>query len=158
MSTVYYKITRNIDASVQDFLVAQLSADSWNCRVEYDFSEAFKEPLPCIVMNADDNPDKRLEVGSNQLMKNFVLEFRLFCTGNAQRKDLRDWLLGKVMSGIPYYEYSLTDGVETKSALKGRISVNQIISNRKDISNAENLSKFDRYRQLMSFNIRVATT
>jgi len=152
------RITRCLENSVIDYIEAQLTADSWSgIRVEVDFSEAFKEPLGCIVINADDNPDTRLEVGSNQLMKTFILEFRLFCTGNAQRKDLRDWLKEKIMAGIPYYEYSLTAGVETKSALKGRVSVNRIIANRKELINSENLSKYDKYRHIVSVNCRVAT-
>ncbi len=152
------RITRCLENSVIDYIETQLTADGWSgIRVEVDFSEAYKEPLGCIIINADDNPDTRLEVGSNQLMKTFILEFRLFCTGNAQRKDLRDWLIEKIMAGIPYYEYSLTAGVETKSALKGRISVNRIISNRKELVNSENLSKFDKYRHLVSVNVRVAT-
>jgi hypothetical protein len=153
-----YRITRNIDASVIDYIEAQLTTDSWSgIRVEVDFSEAYKEPIGCIVINADDNPDTRLEVGSNQLMKTFILEFRLFCTGNGQRKDLRDWLVEKITAGIPYYEYSLSTGVETKSVLKGRISVNRIISNRKELINSENLSKYDKYRHIISVNCRVAT-
>lgn len=157
MST--YRITRNIEASIVDYLVAQLTADNWTgIRVELDFSEAYKEPLGCIVINADENPDKRLEIGGNTLQKIFNIEFRIFAENNGQRKDLRDWLLTKIMAGIPYYTYVITSGVVTTKTLAGRISIGKININRKELSNTEKLSKFDRYRHLITVQARVALT
>lgn len=153
-----YRQTRSIEASVVDYITAQLTADGWSgVRVELDFSEAYKEPLPCIVVNSDDNPDKRLEIGSDTLSKFYVLEFRIFATSGGQRKDLADWLRDKVFGGIPYYTYVITNGVAAKT-LAGRLSILNMIQNRKELQNIEKLSKYDRYRQLISFNIRVALT
>ncbi len=157
MST--YRITRNIEASVVDYIVAQLTADSWSgIRVELDFSEAYKEPLGCIVINADENPDQRLEIGGNTLQKIFNLEFRIFAENHGQRKDLRDWLLLKLMAGIPYYTYIITSGVVTTKTLSGRISIGKILINRKELANSEKQSKFDRYRHLITVQAKVALT
>lgn len=153
--SVIYKITRNIEASVVDYLTPLLAADNWNCRVELDFGEAYKDPMPCIVIDADDNPDKRLEVGGNTLTHTFILELRIFATGNGQRKDLRDWLLEKIMLGVPYYTHTITNNVAAK-VLAGRLSIGKITANRKELANSEKQSKYDRYRHILSFNIRVA--
>jgi hypothetical protein len=155
MST--YRQTRNIEASVCDYITAQLTADGWSgVRVELDFAEAYKEPLPCIVVNADNNPDKRLEVGSDTLSHFYTLEFRIFATSGGQRKDLSDWLRDKVFGGIPYYTYVITNGAVSTKTLAGRLSILNMIQNRKELNNIEKLSKYDRYRQLLSFSIRIA--
>lgn len=154
-----YRITRNIEASLVDYISSQLTADGWiGIRTELDFSEAYKGELPCIVVNSDDNPDKRLQVGSNQLSNFFVIEIRIFATSNGQRKDLRDWMKEKIMVGIPYYSYIITGGAVSEKILKGRISVLEITANRKELANLDGLAKEDKYRHLLAFRARVALT
>lgn len=162
-----YRITKNVEASIVDWLTEELKDSGWVCRVELDFSEAYKSslPLPCIVINADNNSDTRLEVGGNQLSNLFDIEFRIFATGESQRKDLRDWLRDKVMnvdkdSPISYYEYVInndTDQVESKDEA-GRISIIKILINRKELRNTDNIDSRDRSRHLLSFSVRIILT
>jgi len=155
-----YGITRNIEASVKTWLEEELEDYGWKCRVELEFSEAYRTalPLPCIVINADDNPDKRIEIGSNQLSNYFNIEFRIFATGNGQRLDLRDWLRDKVMEGIPYYEFVIDNDnntIQSNSPLAGRISIIEIIQNRRELRNTDNTDQRDRSRHLLSFSTRI---
>jgi len=156
--TSVYRITRNIEVSISDWLEEKLAENSWDCNVSFDFSGAYEVKLPVLIINADDNPDKKLEVGSNQLCNFFILEFRVFATSEAQRKDLRDFLRDNLMSGIPYYAYVIdndTGEVQSKT-LSGRINIGEIISNRKELRNTDATDVRDRYRHLLSVKARIS--
>jgi hypothetical protein len=151
-----YRITRNAEASIVDYITTQLVTDGWVCRMELDFSESYKGTLPCITVNADDRPDERREVGSDSLSNYFTVEIRVFANNAGERKDLRDWLLTKVMSGINYYTYVISNGTVSSKTLAGRISFIKILINRKELKNTDNTTLYDRERHLLSFDCRVA--
>jgi hypothetical protein len=159
MADIYYNITRNCEASIKQWLEEELKDGEWNCRVELDFSSAYKTslPLPCIVINADNNPDVKLEVGSNKLSNFFDIEFRIFATGEGQRKDLRDWLRDKVIEGIPYNEYIIDNKInEIKHKEEvGRISIISIITNRRELHVTDGTDERDKHRSLLSFKCRI---
>jgi len=154
-----YRLSRNCEASVIDKITADLVTDGWTgIRVEKSFSEAYKGELPCIVINVSDRPEKRLQVGSD-VLSNFVdIEIRIFATSDGNRLDLSDYLLSKIMSGIPYYSYTITNGIVSSKVPKGRISILEIVANRKELRVTDNLVKEDRYRSLLSLKCRVALT
>jgi hypothetical protein len=154
-----YRLSRNTEASVVDFITTQLCTDGWSgIRVEKGFSQAYGGTIPCITVDLFDRPDRRLELGGDKLSKFVIIELRVFATSDGNRQDLKDWLLDSVISGIPYYEYIITNGIVSEKILKGRINVIEITSNRKELVNLENLSKEDKFRHLLSLRCRVATT
>lgn len=154
-----YRLSRNTEASVVDYLKEKLLIDGWtNIRVEKGFSQAYEGTLPCITIDLFDRPDKRLELGSNILSKFIVLEIRVFATSDGIRLDLKDWLTDLVISGIPYNEYIISNGIVTTKSKKGRINILEITTNRKELTNIENLSKEDKFRHLLTLRCRVATT
>lgn len=154
-----YRLSRNVEASAIDFLTTQLAADGWSgIRVEKGFSQVYGGTLPCIAVDLFDRPDKRLELGSDTLSNFINLEFRIFAKSDGGRQDLKDWLLEKVISGIPYYEYTVVDGVVTVKTAKGRINILTIKYNRKELVNLDNLSIEDKFRHLLTLSCRVATT
>jgi hypothetical protein len=154
-----YRISRNVEASIIDYITAELTTDGWiGVRVEKAFAEVYRSNLPCLCINVSTRPDKRREIGTNSLSKFVNIEIRIFATSDGQRLDLADWLLEKVMPGIAYYSYTITDGMVSEKTLTGRINILEIVANRKELVNLEGLSKEDRYRHLLSLRCRVATT
>ena len=152
-----YRISRNTEACVVDYIKAQLLADGWTgIRIEKSFAEVYKGELPCICINSPDRPIKRREIGSNEIFKDITIEIRIFATSDGQRLDLADWVIEKVIPGIIYYQYVITNGVVTTKTAKGRININEVTDNRKELKNTENLDKEDRYRHLISLNCRIA--
>lgn len=153
-----YRLSRNTEACFVDYITAQLSTDGWSgIRIEKSFSEVYKGELPCICINSPDRPIKRREIGTNEIFKDITIEIRIFATSDGQRLDLADWVIEKVLPGIIYYQYVITNGTAAKTA-KGRINVNEVTDNRKELKNTENLDKEDRYRHLIAFTCRIALT
>ncbi len=153
-----YRLSRNCEASLIDYITAQLITDGWNgIRTEKSFSEIYKGSLPCICINLLDRPDRRRELGSDTLTKSVNIEIRIFATSDGQRLDLADWMIENLMSGINFYEYTIVNGVVDTKTLKGRLNFLEITTNRKDLRVTDNVAKEDRYRQLISFRCRVAT-
>jgi len=154
-----YRLSRNVEASVVDFITDALSSDGWSgIRVEKGFSQAYGGTLPCITVDLFDRPDKRLEIGGDTLSKFINLELRVFAKSEGGRQDLKDWLLDSVISGIPYYEYEISNGIVSQKLLKGRINILTIKYNRKELTNLDNLSIEDKFRHLLTLNCRVAIT
>lgn len=153
-----YRLSRSVERSIIDYLAEELEHDGWSgIFVEKAFSQIYKGKFPAILVNVSSRPDKRREIGSHFLMKFINVEIRLFCEDDGQRLDLCDWLLEKAISGIPYYEFTITNGQISSKILKGRIVILEITSNRKELVNLGELAIEDKFRHLLSFTTRVST-
>lgn len=154
-----YRLSRNCEASIIDFITEKLAVDGWTgIRVEKVFAEVYKGTLPCICLGISTRPDKRREIGTNSLLKFINVEIRIFATNDGLRLDLSDWILEQVMPGMAYYIYTVINGKVSEKILAGRINILEILANRKELVNLEGLSKEDRYRHLLSLRCKVATT
>lgn len=154
-----YRLSRNCEASVIDKITADLTTDGWTgIYCEKVFAEIYEGHFPAILVNVSSRPDIRREVGSDTLSNYVNIEIRIFASSDGQRLDLADWILPKIMSGISYYTYTITNGVVSAKVLSGKISVLEITVNRKELANLEGLEKEDKYRHLLSFRCRVALT
>ena len=154
-----YRLSRNCEASLIDYLTAQLVIDGWSgIRIEKSFAEVYKGALPCICVNVSSRPDSRRGIGTDSLYKNIEIEIRIFATGDGQRLDLADWAVEHLMSGIVYYEYTITSGVVSQKIENGRLNFLSILQNRKELRITDNVVLEDRYRHLLSFECKVSTT
>ena len=72
--------------------------------------------------------------------------------------DLASWMLSKIMPGIDYYTYTITSGTVSSKILTGRVVILENTVNRKELKNVDNLDSIDRYRHVLTFKCRVATT
>jgi len=154
-----YRLSRNVEASLIDYITTQLTTDGWvGIRTEKSFAEVYKGTLPCICVNVLSRPDIRREIGSDALSKFVNIEIRIFTKSDGMRLDLADWMVEHLMTGINYYEYTIVSGVVDTKVLKGRLNFLEIVTNRKELRVTDNVAKEDRYRQLISFRCRVATT
>ena len=117
----------------------------------------YKGSLPCILIEEPETQmPQRLEVGNYKFLKYPIINIRIFATGEGQRKDLKDWLIDSLENGINYYEYTIGSGVVTVKTLAGRIEIIQVLEDRKELVNVENLSKYDRNRHKFSLKCHVS--
>ena len=154
-----YRLERNTESSMIDKITSDLVTDGWTgIYVDKIFAEIYNGHFPSILINVSERPDRRLQIGSDVLSNYINIEIRIFAENDGQRLDLSSWLLEKMMSGVAYYTYTITNGVVSAKVLAGRISVLELTINRKELKNTDNLAKEDRYRHLLNFRCRVALT
>ena len=154
-----YRNYRNIEATLVDYITAQLLADGWSgIRTEKAFAEVYKGTLPAICVSMEESDSKRREIGSDSYLEDILVSIRIFATSDGQRLDLASWMLSKIMSGIDYYTYTITSGVVSSKILAGRIIILETTANRKELKNTDNLDVIDRYRHVLTFRCRVSTT
>jgi hypothetical protein len=152
-----YRISRNIEASLIDWLTTELSDAGWTgIGVEKSFSQVYGGTLPCILIEQDPEDDTKLEIGSKTWLKNFFINIRIFATSDGQRLDLKDFITDLLEDDIDYYEYVITSGVVSSKSLEGRISILEVTRNEKELKNTENLEKEDKYRHIISFKCYIA--
>ena len=152
-----YRISRNIEASLIDFLTEELDDAGWvGIRVEKVFAEVYKGTLPCICVNALEIRPEKLEIGSKTNLKYFTISIRIFATSDGNRLDLSDFICDLLEDDVNYYSYTITNGEVASKVITGRIVLTRWFDNRKELINTEGLEKEDRYRHLLSFEAIVA--
>jgi hypothetical protein len=153
-----YRNYRNLEATLIDYITAQLTADGWTgIRTEKSFAEVYKGTIPCICISMEESDALSREIGSKTYLENILVSIRIFATSDGQRLDLASWMLSKIMPGLDYYTYVITSGVAAKT-LAGRIIILETTANRKELKNTDNLDIIDRYRHILTFRCRIATT
>jgi len=154
-----YRNYRNLEATLIDYITAQLTADGWTgIRTEKAFAEVYKGTTPAICVSMEESDAISREIGSKSYLENILVSIRIFATSDGQRLDLASWMLSKIMPGIDYYTYIITNGVVSSKTLAGRVVILETTANRKELKNTDNLDVIDRYRHVLSFRCRVATT
>jgi hypothetical protein len=152
-----YRNSRNIEASIIDYLTEKLEEDNWiGIRVEKSFTQVYQGTLPCICVSVLDIRPQKLEIGSKTNLKYFTIDFKIFATSDGQRLDLSDWLLDLLEDDIDFYSYTITNGVISSKVLSGKIILTKIFSDKKELVNTENLEKEDKYRHLISIEVLIA--
>jgi len=149
----YYRISRNVEASLVDFIVDTLPDGNWTgINVLKGFPQEYKGKIPFIGVEVLQINPIRLEIGSKTNIKYFTVKIRIFAKDDGQRLDLADWLSDELEDDVDYYTYSVTNGIATATPA-GRIVITKWNSNEKELQNTnpEFLEKEDRYRHLFSF-------
>jgi len=152
-----YRISRNLEASLIDWLTEELSDAGWTgIRVEKSFAEVYKGTLPCICINSQEIRPERLEIGNKRNLKYFTVTIKIFATSDGQRLDLSDFICDLLEDDVNYYSYTITNGEVAQKDLSGRIVLTRWFENRKELVNSENLVKEDKFRHLLQFETIVA--
>ena len=158
-----YRISRNIEASLIDWLTTALTTAGYipGTRVEKVFAEVYKGALPCICIEQNPEEDTLLEIGSKTWLKTFSISIRIFATSDGLRLDLKDLITDLLEDDIDYYPYTVVNGIVTVKGLPngtptGKIKLLKITRNEKELVNTENLVKEDKYRHIISFNAVVS--
>jgi hypothetical protein len=151
-----YRISRNIESSLIDYLEAELTSDGWTgIRTVKAFTEVYEGTLPCICINVLEIRPQKLEIGSKAHIKYFTVNIRVFAKSDGARLDLSDWVFEKIEDDVDYYEYAITDGTVSDKELSGKIIITRYFENKKELTNTENLELADKFRHLISFEAYV---
>ena len=156
-----YRQSRNIEASIIEFIREQLTLASWNkINVEKTFVRVEDADLQktgaFIVVRISDTIHNKVEIGDNNTYRTVLVLVDIFATSDGQRLDLKDFLAQKLKNGLKYYEYVINAGqIQTKTQ-NGRISVSDITDTIVNLGvDKDNLDVVDRYRHLLTLNVEM---
>jgi hypothetical protein len=152
-----YRESRNIEASVIDYLTEELVEDGWSGVSLYKvFAQVYKQSLPAILVNVNTTDTVKLEIGSRTHLNYYNIYLRIFGENDGNRLDLTDWLLHELERDIPYNEYTVEGGQVVSKQQNGMITILKISRNEREFINTEILDKEDRYRQLLVVQCYIA--
>jgi len=146
-----YRTSRNLEASIIQYIEDQLIGDWTNIRTEKTFARAYDGDLPCICVRCGVTDHTRAEIGETSTYRTATILLDIFAENDGQRLDLKDWLIRKLRNGLPYYEYTIINGKIQDKTQKGRINVLNILDDPIDFDADKNkLDVTDRYRHLIT--------
>ena len=153
-----YRTTRNIEASVIDFLKSILESTWTDVNVEKSFAKIYEIALPSICVSSENTVYNKIQVGDNSFERNVNIIIDLFCTNDGQRLDLKDTLIDGLKNGLPYYDYTTTKSGRTTAVTSkpqnGRIRILTLTDNPVNIDvDKDNLDVHDRFRHRLSLTI-----
>jgi len=155
-----YRISRNIEASVIDFLKDELELSWTNVNIIKGFSKVYELTLPTICVRAENTTYDKVEVGSNSFTRTVQVFIDLFTENDGQRLDLKDTIIESLKDGLPYYEYTIlkqgrTSIIESKEQ-NGRIRIIKIDDTALNFgTEKEKLDVRDRFRHLLTLSITI---
>lgn len=156
-----YRISRNIEASIIDYLSGQLTLAGWtNITIEKTFARIYDIPVDAfentgaICVRVSNTTHEKAEIGADSTVRTPSILIDIFANNDGQRLDLKDFLVSILKSGMPYYEYVITSGAVSSKIQNGRI---RILTLDDDIVNLgidkSALAIYDRYRHLLALSI-----
>lgn len=153
-----YRISRNLEASIIQYLESELSKAEWNVKVEKTFSRVYKIDIhqnAIICVRLEDTTHTKVELGSSATLRRALVFIDLFCETDGQRLDLKDFLISKLRDYIPYYEYEISGGEISKKTRNGNLRVIDITDTpiNFNIENRKNLDVHDRARHQITLNL-----
>jgi len=146
-----YRVSRNLEASIIEFLRDELYGSWSNVKCEKTFSRVYDIDLPVILVRCGTTVHPRAQIGDNATMRTATILIDIFAENDGQRLDLKDWLIETIKNGCPYYEYEIVNGEIDDQTLNGKIQVREISDTPIDFDVPKNnLEPHDRYRHLIS--------
>jgi hypothetical protein len=156
-----YRISRNIEASLIDFLKTSLEETPYlweNINIEKSFNRVYELSLPTICVQTQDTTYTQIQIGDNSFERTVMTIIDLFCENDGQRLDLKDTLIEILKDGCPYYEFKIaklgrTSIVEEKTQ-NGRIRILKIDDTSINFAvEKDKLDIRDRYRHRLTLTI-----
>lgn len=149
-----YRISRNFEASIYDYLTEQLETDWSNVRVVISSSEITGETVPAVCIGITTTDHKSVEIGSTNTLRECLIILDIYATDDGLRLDLKDYIVSKVKTGIPYYLFE--DGEKITAGEAGRITV-KLRGDEGLYRNIDKntLDKTDRYRHRITLLTRI---
>lgn len=149
-----YRISRNIEASLIDYLTSNFDADWTNISVEKTFAKVYDIALPTICIRTNTTTHDKAEIGGDATIRTVQILLDIFATSDGQKLDLTDYIIEKLKGGCPYYDYVISNGtIESKTA-NGRIRVTSAEVTPIDFdTDRDKLDVHDRFRTLITLSI-----
>ena len=149
-----YRTSRNLEASLIDFLTTNFNADWTNVSVEKSFARVYDINLPTICVRANNTSHNKAEIGGDSTIRTVQVLIDIFATSDGQKLDLTDYIVEKLKGGCPYYDYIIVDGVVDSKTANGRIRVTSLEVTPIDFdTDKDRLDVHDRYRSLLTLSI-----
>ena len=149
-----YRPTRNIEASLVDFLSVNFSVDFSGVSVEKVFSRVYDTALPVVCVLINTTIHDKAEIGSDSTTRKVTAFLHLFCTSDGQREDFADYIVNKIKGGFIYYDYVINNGSIQSKTANGRIRVLSVETSKIDFdTNPSELDVYDRYRGLVELTL-----
>ena len=160
MGGSYFRDARNVESSIAYYLQTQLDTDWTGITTTKTFSRVYSNSvnIPIVCVRLADTNSTRLEVGANTLDFRFTVIIDIFAKSDAQRLDLADYVTDKLKDGCVFNEYSHASGDNSQvvPTPNGRIMVTNWINNMK-VELGDNVDKKDRFRHVISIQVRRST-
>lgn len=157
-----YREHRNMEASLIDYIKENLELSGWtNINIVKTFNQAYREDLPVICIRVPDENSRRLEIGSNRLLRSFSIYIDIFANDDGFKLDFTDWLVDLLKDGCPYYEYTTTrDNNENEvitsenKVRNGWIEISRFTANR-NIELGIDADKYDKHRRFIAILVYI---
>jgi len=157
-----YRRTRNIESSIIQFLEDNVNNNWGNVVVEKTFTRVYgipfseKEKTACICVRVGTTEHENVEIGGNSTRREVQVLLDIFASNDGQRLDLKDYIIEKIKSGLPYYEYTVSNGQIASKTQNGRIKVLDIDDSPLNFDvEKSSLDVHDRYRHLLTLTVRI---
>ena len=152
-----YQASRNIEASIIDYVKEQLVVGSWtNVQVEKAYAKINQNNLPGIWIHLTNTSYRKVQIGDNSVYRVPLVLIEIYGTSDGMREDLKDFLVLKFLDGCPYYNYTIQNGAVQSKVQDGRIKVNNIDDSIVNLGIDKNeLDIIDRYRHLISLQVEL---
>lgn len=154
------RIARNMENSIIEHLKDHLAIAQWDdVIVEKSFNRIYGLQMnentkqAAICVRASDTNRKRLEIGSDAMIRSQLVMLDVFATSDGQRLDLVDFLGSLLISGVPFYKYNIFNGVVMERVQYGIIRILTIEDKPVQFGvDKSSLDVQDRYRHLITLN------
>ncbi len=149
-----YRISRNLEASIIDYVRTEITGAWSNIRVEKTFARIYDIELPSVCVRVGTTTHEKVELGGDSTVRTPNILLDIFATSDGQRLDIKDFLIEKLKAGLPYYDYIISNGKTTSKTENGRIRVLNIDDTPIDFDVDKNsLDTHDRFRHLLTLSI-----
>jgi len=149
-----YRQSRNIEASLIDYLTTELSASWTGISIEKSFSRIYDISLPSVCIRVGDTSHTKAEVGSEATTRTVQVFIDIFASSDGQRLDIKDFIIEKIKGGCIYYDYIISGGSVQSKTSNGRIRVIDIDDSGVNFdTDKDKLDSHDRYRSLITLSI-----
>ena len=153
-----YRPSRNIEASIIDYLKPLFLTDWGTDRVEKTFAKIYAIELPSICIRLGITMHTKVEIGNTSTTRTPLILIDIFTTSDGQRLDIKDWLISKLKAGLPYYKYTIVGGQVTDKTQDGRIRIISILDTPLNfgVDDKSTLEIHDKFRHLLSLSISLS--
>lgn len=149
-----YRATRNLEASIIDYLKEQINLAWTGVTVEKSFARVYTISLPSVCVRCRNTAHDPVELGSNATRRSPIVLIDIFASSDGQRLDIKDYIISKIKSGMPYYEYEIENGAVKNKTETGRIRVSIDDDSPINFDTDRNeLDVHDRYRHLITLTV-----
>lgn len=159
-----YRISRNLEASIIDFLTTKFLEARWsNIAIEKSFERVYGLSMDAntgaaaICVRLTDTRPTKVEIGTESIWRTALIVVDVFATSDGQRLDLKDFVLDEIKGGCPYFQYTVTGKAISGKTQNGRIRILTITDVPVNLATDKSaLDVHDRYRHSLSLEVSIS--